>query len=148
MTAEHSSSADHVHDSSCATKRPWWTTSFAVAMAPLRWIVVGCVGLAVVGMVLPFSPIPPCPLLTVTGVPCPLCGMTRSARSLFRFDLSAALRYQPFGVAACVGGAVILAMWAFPKTRAMNSIRVPAALVIGLFAASWIWNIAFNPTFA
>ena len=82
MTAEHPHSADHVHDAGCAAQRSRLRASIALPLRPLRWLVVGCLGLAVVGMVLPFSPIPPCPMLTITGVPCPLCGMTRSARSL------------------------------------------------------------------
>ena len=147
MTAEHSHSAEHVHTSACRPQRSRLTALMAVPLAPLRWLVLGCVGLAIFGMVLPFSPIPPCPMLTITGVPCPLCGMTRSARSIMRLDLSAALRYQPFGVLAFLGGLVILLLWAVPRTRTLSVIRVPVALVVVLFAASWIWNIGFNPTF-
>jgi len=148
MTAEHQHPADHVHDEGCAAKRSRLRTTLALPLGPLRWLVVGCVGLAALGMVLPFSPIPPCPLLTITGVPCPLCGMTRSARALMRFDLASSLHYQPFGVLAFIGGLAILGMWALPRTRAVSIVRVPVALLLALFAASWIWNIAFNPTFA
>jgi len=148
MTAEHQHSADHVHDEGCAAKRSRLTASIALPLRPLRWLVVGCLGLAAVGMVLPFSPIPPCPLLTITGVPCPLCGMTRSARSLLHFDLSASLRYQPFGFAAFLCGVIILALWVIPRTRAVSVVRIPVAVVVAVAAASWIWNIAFNPTFA
>jgi len=148
MTAEHSYSADHVHSSSCAPKGSRLRSSMAVPLGPLRWLVVGCIGLAALGMVLPFSPIPPCPLLTITGVPCPLCGMTRSARSLLRFDIASSLHYQPFGFLAFIGGLAILGMWALPRTRAVSIVRVPVVLLLALIAASWIWNIAFNPTFA
>ena len=148
MTAEHQHSADHVHDAGCEAKRSRLTASFAMPLRPLRWLVVGCLGLAVVGMALPFSPIPPCPMLTITGVPCPLCGMTRSARSLLHLDLSASLRYQPFGLAAFMCGVIILALWAIPRTRAVSVVRIPVAVVIAVVAVSWIWNIAFNPTFA
>ena len=148
MTVEHPHSADHVHDASCAAQRSRLTASIAMPLRPLRWLVVGCLGLAVVGMVLPFSPIPPCPLLTITGVPCPLCGMTRSARSLLHLDLSASLRFQPFGLAAFSCGVIILALWAIPRTRAVSVVRIPVAVVIAVVAVSWIWNIAFNPTFA
>ncbi len=148
MTAEHQHSADRAHNSDTHAKHSRLTASMTVSLQPLRWLVVGCLGLAVVGMVLPFSPIPPCPLLTITGVPCPLCGMTRSARSLLHFDLSASLRYQPFGFGAFLAGMTILALWAIPRTRAVSVVRIPVAVVVAVVAISWIWNIAFNPTFA
>jgi hypothetical protein len=119
----------------------------ALPLGPLRWLVVGCIGLASVGFVLPFSPIPPCPLLTITGVPCPLCGMTRSARAIMRFDLLSSLQFQPFGVVAILCGVIILALWAIPRTRAVSVVRIPVAVVVAVVAGSWIWNIAFNPTF-
>ena len=148
MAAEHSHSAEHVHSSGCAPSQARLTATMGLPLAPLRWLVVGCVGLAAVGFVLPFSPIPPCPLLTITGVPCPLCGMTRSARAVMRFDLSSSMQYQPFGLLAFIGGLAILGMWALPKTRTVDIVRIPVALVVVLVSASWIWNIAFNPTFS
>lgn len=147
MSAEHAHSADHVHTSECGSQRSRMTASVVVPLVPLRWLVLGCVGLAALGMVLPFSPIPPCPMLTFTGVPCPMCGMTRSARALLRFDISSSLQFQPFGLLAFIGGIAILGMWALPKTRTVSLLRIPVAVVIAAFAASWIWNIAFNPTF-
>lgn len=147
MAAENPHSADHAHTSDCGQQGSRLTALMSVPLTPLRWLVLGCAGLAIFGMVLPFSPIPPCPMLTITGVPCPLCGMTRSARSMMRLDLSAALRYQPFGVLAFLGGLAILLLWAMPRTRTVRIIRVPVALVVALFTASWIWNIGFNPTF-
>ena len=148
MAAEHSHSADHVHSSGYVPRRARLVATLVLPLAPLRWLVVGCVGLAAVGFVLPFSPIPPCPLLAITGVPCPLCGMTRSARAVMRLDLSSSMQYQPFGLLAVLGGAALLTMWALPKTRVVSSVRIPIAAVVALFGASWVWNIAFNPTFA
>jgi hypothetical protein len=74
--------------------------------------------------------------------------MTRSARSLLQLDISASLRYQPFGLVAFVCGMIILALWAIPRTRAVSVVRVPVALVVALVGVSWLWNITFNPTFA
>ena len=148
MAAEHAHSADHVHSSDCGSRRSRLVATMALPLGPLRWLVVGCIGLAAVGFVLPFSPIPPCPLLTITGVPCPLCGMTRSARAIMRLDLSSSLQFQPFGVVAFLCGVIILALWVIPRTRAVSVIRIPVAVVVAVIAGSWIWNIAFNPTFA
>jgi uncharacterized membrane protein YwaF len=64
-----------------------------------------------------------------------------------RFDLSSSLQFQPFGVVAILCGVIILALWAIPRTRAVSAVRIPVAVVVAVVAGSWIWNIAFNPTF-
>jgi hypothetical protein len=74
--------------------------------------------------------------------------MTRSARAIMRLDLSSSLQYQPFGVIGSLCGVIILALWAIPRTRAVSVIRIPVAVVVVVVAGSWIWNIAYNPTFA
>jgi uncharacterized membrane protein YwaF len=65
-----------------------------------------------------------------------------------RLDLSSSLQFQPFGVVAFLCGVIILALWAIPRTRAVSVVRIPVAVVVAVIAGSWIWNIAFNPTFA
>ena len=39
-----------------------------------------------------------CPLIAVTGVPCPSCGSTRALAALAEFGLLAALRFNPLVV--------------------------------------------------
>ena len=148
MAAEHHlhSADDGEHSAGCGLSH--LTTSIAIPVTPLRWLVVGCIGLAVFGLFSPLSPIPPCPLRTMTGIPCPLCGMTRSVRELLRLDLGAAMRFQPFGLIALLGGAAILVLWALPRTRAVSVVRVPVLAALLMLAGSWIWNIGFNPTFS
>ncbi len=148
MSVEDTHSTDsHLHSSDCGCRPAWWRRTLALPLTPLRWLVLGCAGLAVLGAVLPFSPIPPCPLLTMTGVPCPFCGMTRSVRSIARLDVGASLRFQPFGLVALVCGLIILGLWAVPRTRAIAVVRVPLVIVFAALVGSWIWNIGFNPTF-
>jgi hypothetical protein len=36
-----------------------------------------------------------CPLLNITGIPCPGCGMTRAFLAFFRLDLKGAFHYHP-----------------------------------------------------
>jgi hypothetical protein len=136
-----------VHHDDCAGHPAPMTRVVSVPLEPFRFLVIGCLGLAVMGMLAPFPVFPPCPLLTATGVPCPLCGMTRSVRSLLRLDLGASLRFQPFGILAAVAGAAILVMWAVPRTRVVRTVRVPLMAIVAVGLGSWVYNVGFNPTF-
>ena len=64
----------------------------------------------------------PCPLRTLTGVPCPLCGMTTAATGLASGDLGAALAANPF---VFVLAGFTLAMVVLMAARAIG--RAPAA---------------------
>jgi hypothetical protein len=39
-----------------------------------------------------------CPLLTLTGVPCPMCGMGRSLESIIHFHIGESFYYNPSGL--------------------------------------------------
>jgi hypothetical protein len=51
----------------------------------------------------------PCPLRTLTGIPCPLCGMTTAATALASGDLGAAVAANPF-VLALAGFTLVMAV--------------------------------------
>jgi hypothetical protein len=51
----------------------------------------------------------PCPLRTLTGIPCPLCGMTTGATGLASGDLGAALAANPF-VLVLAGFTLVMAV--------------------------------------
>jgi hypothetical protein len=91
----------------------------------------------------------PCPLRTLTGIPCPLCGMTTAATGLASGDLGAAVAANPF-VLLLAGFtlvmAVVMAARAFgwlpgaaqwPASRRRQSYWVAAVLV----AASWAFQL-------
>ena len=88
------------------------------------------------GAALPLLPVHPplaCPLRTLTGVPCPLCGMTTSVASTLRLDLETALAATPAGVAAVVVAALLLL-----RPRAL---RVPAPAPYVALAAMWLYQL-------
>jgi hypothetical protein len=103
-------------------------------MADLRYAAASAV---VAGVALPLLPVHPplaCPLRTVTGVPCPLCGMTTSVVSTLRLDLETALAATPAGVAAVVAALVVLL--ARPR-----SVRVPVPLPYLALGCMWLYQL-------
>jgi len=71
------------------------------AISPVLVAVIASIALIVIGFEL-FADLlfvtPPetlCPLRAGTGIPCPGCGGTRSARALLEFDLPSALAHNP-----------------------------------------------------
>ncbi len=50
-----------------------------------------------------------CPLLLLTGLPCPTCGITRSVSATLHGQLSEALRFHPLGPVVVLLAVVVLA---------------------------------------
>ncbi len=94
-------------------------------------LLLGC---AAVRAVVPGEHGLPCPLRELTGVPCPLCGMTTSVTETVELDLGAALAANPAGVVlVAVAAAVILG----PGTR----LAVRVGLIYLALAAMWLWEL-------
>jgi hypothetical protein len=91
----------------------------------------------------------PCLLRLITGIPCPLCGMTTAATSLADGEPAAALAANPFVlVLAVFTAAMAVLIWA----RALGLARPPVrwspagrraawAVVAVLAAASWLFQL-------
>ena len=88
-------------------------------------------------LVLPLLPVHPpllCPLKTVTGVPCPLCGMTTSVEATMHLHLGDALAATPAGVLLVIVAIVLL-------IRRPKTMRVPYALVFAVLALMWAFQL-------
>ena len=116
-----------------------------ITTAPTRRIQLFAVGLVAAAAVWPLLPVHPplvCPLRDTTGVPCPLCGMTRASVALAHGRIGDALAYNP-GVLVVVA----LVATALVRPDLFARIKPPMWLLVVAFGALWIWNVGFNPTF-
>jgi hypothetical protein len=102
------------------------------------------VALAAAGAAWAVSPVHPplvCPLRALTGIPCPVCGMTRAVSAAMEGHLWESLRFQPAGLALLLLGVVLLVR------RGRDPVRVPVWTVLTVLALMWAWNLTLNPTF-
>lgn len=76
-----------------------------------------------------------CPLRRVTGIPCPLCGMTTSVLASLQLDLRAAVVANPAGLAL-----VVLAIVIVLRPR-MRTLRLPGWLPSVTLSAMWLWEL-------
>jgi len=108
----------------------------------LRISAAGLVGAAGVWPLLPVHPPLACPLRTLTGIPCPLCGMTRACVAAVHGHLGASLAFNPAGVMVIVAAVIALV-----RPQWLTRQQVPWRGVGIAIALLWVWNIGFNPTF-
>jgi hypothetical protein len=118
------------------------TIEFTDVRGPsLRAAGLALLGAAAVWKVLPVHPPLACPLRTVTGLPCPFCGMTRAVVAGVHGHIVRSLTLNPAGLLVVALAVYVVVTARLPRTRA------PAWLVIGFFATLWAWNLFGNPTF-
>ena len=109
----------------------------------LRIAAAGLVGAAAVWPILPLHPPLACPMRTLTGIPCPLCGMTRACVAAVHGHLGASLSFNPGGVVV-----MLLALTALLRPQLLIRTRPSSVWLIGVtLAVLWLWNVGFNPTF-
>ena len=56
----------------------------------VRILGAAMLGVAAIRPLIPIEFVPPCPLRSITGIPCPLCGMTRGVTALVHGDFARA----------------------------------------------------------
>lgn len=101
----------------------------------LRWAGGIMLGAGLVMSRLPAGVGLPCPLRTLTGVPCPLCGMQTSVKAVLVGDLGRAVAANPAGLVAVVVAVVLLA------TRPEGIRLPPPPVVIAVLATLWVFQL-------
>ncbi|MHB8670542.1 MAG: DUF2752 domain-containing protein [Acidimicrobiales bacterium] len=101
----------------------------------LRWAGAAMLGLALALPALPGHPGIPCPLRSLTGVPCPFCGMTTSVEATVHGHLGAAAAANPAGILAVVVATVLLL-----RRRLVLGVP-PAGVLLGSILALWLFEL-------
>ena len=120
-------------------------TASTLELRPARELRIGAAVLVGVGAVWPALPVHPpfaCPLRSLTGIPCPLCGMTRACVAALHGHLGASLAFNPGGVLVLVAALVALI-----RPQLLSRLRIPLWTAVVALGALWVWNVGFNPTF-
>ena len=102
--------------------------------ADLRWPVGLLLAGALTLPALPGHPGLPCPLRTLTGVPCPLCGMTTSVEATAHGHLGGALAANPAGPLVVLAAVVVLVLR--PAT-----LRAPVGVVVSALIVMWMFEL-------
>ena len=108
----------------------------------LRVAGAGLVGAAAIWPLLPVHPPFACPFRSLTGLPCPLCGMTRACVAAAHGHLGASFAFNPAGVLV-----ITVALLAIARPQWLARVRIPIWIAGVALGALWLWNIGFNPTF-
>lgn len=117
-----------------ATRRPVSGVA-SFDMREARVVGAAMLGIAAVRPLVPFEFVPPCPLRLITGVPCPMCGMTRGVTSLVHGDIAHAVFMNPASVLAVVVAILVLLRW---RTK---RVVVPVWLIVAVLALMWCWQL-------
>ncbi len=80
----------------------------------------------------------PCIFRAVTGIPCPLCGMTTAFAQASRGNLPAAFEANPLGPAAFAGVVVTVVLLGLSLLPGMVAVRRIVEAVQGIEFARWV----------
>lgn len=83
-----------------------------------------------------------CPMVLLTGMPCPGCGMTRAGFKVLHFDFAGAWRVHPFIYAVIVLAVIFAAERYIVQSRSMTVFKWCAAVTMTGLILFYIWRMA------
>jgi hypothetical protein len=107
----------------------------AVDLRGLRLAGAAMLPIALVLPHLPIDPVPPCPLRTLTGIPCPLCGSTRGVVAAMHGHLAHAVSLNPASLLVIILAVAVLVFWRVRK------VAIPVWVIVALFAVLWSYQL-------
>ena len=81
-----------------------------------------------------------CPVVMLTGLPCPACGLTRAGIALLRGDINSACRLHPFIFAVLLWGIVFL-VWRYLLKREIRQLKKLAIVTLAAMAVYYIYRM-------
>src|SRR5215510_3986125 len=111
------------------------TARTEVQLAPLRAASLLIVPAAVALSVSPIDPVPPCPLRTLTGIPCPLCGSTRGVIAAVHGHVGHAVALNPASIVVLVLAVALIAGWRIER------VRIPVWVIVAVFGVLWSYQL-------
>lgn len=111
------------------------TDTTDIELRPLRLAGLALVPAAIALSVSPFDPVPPCPLRTITGIPCPLCGSTRGVIAAVHGHIGDALVLNPASIGVLVLALALVVGWRVER------VRIPVWVIATVFAVLWAYQL-------
>ncbi len=106
-----------------------------VNLDAMRGVGAGILAVAAVRPLVPFEFVPPCPLRTLTGIPCPFCGMTRGVTAAVHADLGRAAFLNPGSIVLVVLAVLLLVAWRSKR------VDLPTWVVAAVLGLMWCWQL-------
>ena len=100
-----------------------------------RVVAAAMLAIAAVRPIVPFEFVPPCPLRTITGIPCPLCGMTRGVTALVHGDVGHAIFLNPGSLLIVALAVLLIVQWRLKR------VVVPVWTIATVLAILWSWQL-------
>lgn len=81
-----------------------------------------------------------CPVVLITGYPCPGCGLTRALLSLARLDVHKAIEYNP-SVFLWIALTVAAIVQRYIRGGSLRKLLIPLVAVFAVTIAIYIWRM-------
>lgn len=98
---------------------------------------IGALGYAFILRLLNVS----CPILKLTGISCPGCGMTRALISAVQFKFTDAFHFHPLWLLFLIFALILTILYIFEKKRVFN---VFLFILVILFLITYVYRLLFS----